>query len=192
MARVSMRIVAAVFLAVAPEAAVAQHRVGEFWLQGAGVRLEGTVYPYAGPPAGPVATSQTGAGVDAGIAFRLGRFTLGPEGGVYGAAGCTSFRLGGLARWELLEGPWRPYVLGGLDGTEYDLAYTIPSEYGGGKGCGGSFYLSASLGAGLRRMLRRDRVALQLEGRWHPTIQNTGDVTKPRLWVLGLGVAVLW
>jgi len=182
----------ALLLAAAASPAAAQRQLGEFWIQGAGVRLEGSVYPYTGPPEEPVATSEIGGGVDAGLAFRLGRLTLGPEGGVYGVAGCTSFRVGGLARWDLLEGPWRPYVLGGLDGTEYDLAYTIPPEYGGGTGCGGNFYLGAGLGAGLRRMLRHGRLALQLEGRWHPALQNTGEVSKPRLWMLGLGAAVLW
>ncbi len=118
----------------------------------------------------------TGVGRSASLAFRLGRFALGPEAALVEITPRVVV-LGGVARMNLPLGtafPLVPYVVLGAGDYIWE-SHTA--------------YLSGSLGAGLS-VGRRSQ--WRLEARWHRTIQNTGSDPKPWLLSLGVGPVLSW
>lgn len=158
--------------------------IGEAWLQAGGVAVRGR---------------GTGPAVDGGLHFRLGRVTVGPEGGLFGTSECGGWRLGATGRMEFLDGPWRPFVVAGGGVTGYGTRYELPA-FDPGTGaplpaqaiCDEDAYLSAILGGGLRWFPGGGRLGLQVEGRFYPRLAGPDTEEPPSHGSVGVGALLRW
>jgi hypothetical protein len=131
-------------------------------------------------------------GVRVDISFVAGRFTLGPEAGLYftgpeamGAAGGRGenvVTLGGVGRRYFTSGGWRPFVVAGLGWYGWESSRpTAPT---------GS-YLSGSAGLGVVRAVAGAGSGPSVEARLHQ--QLAGDVRGTRRFVtLTAGLTLGW
>ncbi len=122
-----------------------------------------------------------GVGVRAHLAFRAGRFALGPEAAIdFVGAGQRVLQAGGVARMDFRTGGWRPYVVGGLGSYTWQVPNRFQLDLVG-----------ASLGGGILR--RADRgPALGLEARYHWSLQGTGGGGRRDLLTLAGGLHLVW
>lgn len=160
--------------------------IGEAWLQAGGVAVRGR---------------GTGPAVDGGVYFRLGRVTVGPEGGLFSAYDCGGWRAGGTGRMELLDGAWRPFVTAGAGLTGYGTGYELP-VFDPGTGaplpgasqriCDEDTYVSAILGGGLRWFPGGGRLGLQVEGRFYPRLAGPYTPEPPSHGSVGVGALFRW
>lgn len=133
------------------------------------------------------------SGLRADLTFVIKRFSLGPEAGVYFTGpkavspnpdrGENVITVGGVTRFRLADGSWRPYLVGGLG--VYGWESSRPGYATGTE-------VSGSLGVGLLRIVTGSGTGLSGELRLHQQLARSPLTTTRRFVTITAGITLGW